>query len=172
MIEAIDDKRLYDGPSRSQVKREAHAVTDLAKRLIALNPKKLATIPLDEHVIQHILAAQTMQRGALKRQGQYIGKLMRSIELEPIEKALQRLDQPDVEMIQHLHQLEQWREQLIAGNQTTFDTLVTHFPTLDRQHLNQLLRQARKEQTENKTPTASRAVFQYLKTLSTDDEAL
>ncbi len=170
MIEIEDEKPQYDGPSRSQLKREAHAVTDLAKNLIALNPKKLATIPLEEHILKPILAAQSMQRGALKRQGQYISKLMRSLDLEPIEKALARLDQPDAEMTKQLHQLEQWREQLIAGNQTTFDHLVTQFPQLDRQHLNQLLRQARKEQAEEKPPAASRLVFQYLKELSAYSE--
>lgn len=84
------EKPLYDGPSRSQVKREALAITDLGKRLVELPAKKLALIPLEEHILAQIMAAKTMQRGALKRQYQYIGKLLRSHDCEPILAALKR----------------------------------------------------------------------------------
>jgi len=78
-----------DKPSKSQRKREALALQDLGATLITLKPAQLDKMPLPEELREAVLAARQMtQRGARKRQLQYIGRLMREIEPEPIRVAL------------------------------------------------------------------------------------
>ena len=78
-----------DKPSKSQRKREALALQDLGEILVTLKPAQLAKIPLPEELREAVLAARQMnQRGARKRQLQYIGRLMREIDPEPIRAAL------------------------------------------------------------------------------------
>ena len=102
-------------------------------------------------------------RGARKRQQQYIGKLMRDIDPEPIRQYLeqQRLDTRRQARIQH--QLEDWRDRMIAEGDAAIDAYLTEQPIADRQCLRQLVRQARKEQAGNKPPKSSRALFRYLR---------
>jgi ribosome-associated protein len=78
-----------DRPSKSQRKREALALQDLGATLVTLKPAQLDKIPLPEELREAVLAARQMtQRGARKRQLQYIGRLMREIDPEPIHVAM------------------------------------------------------------------------------------
>ena len=79
----------FDKPSKSQRKREALALQELGETLVTLKPAQLDKIPLTEELRVAVLAARQMtQRGARKRQLQYIGRLMREIDPEPIRVAL------------------------------------------------------------------------------------
>ena len=78
-----------DKPSKSQRKREALALQELGETLVTLKPAQLDKIPLPEELREAVLAArQINQHGARKRQLQYIGRLMREIDPEPIRAAL------------------------------------------------------------------------------------
>jgi len=78
-----------DKPSKSQRKREALALQDLGEMLVDLKPAQLDKMPLPEELREAVLAARQMnQRGARKRQLQYIGRLMRELDPEPIRAAL------------------------------------------------------------------------------------
>lgn len=83
-------------PSKSQRKRDATALQKLGENLTQLTPAQLQQIPLPEKLLAAVRAAQAIpQRGAHKRQLQYIGKLMRQIDdLEPIQAALHRTQTP------------------------------------------------------------------------------
>ncbi|MRT32644.1 DUF615 domain-containing protein, partial [Xylella fastidiosa subsp. multiplex] len=66
----------YDRPSKSQIKREMHALLDLGKQLIALSPERLKQLPLAERLYEAIRTAQrTTGREGLRRQVHYVGKL-------------------------------------------------------------------------------------------------
>ncbi len=79
----------YDRPSKSQRKREALALQALGETLVGLKPPQLGKLPLPDELREAVLAARQMpQRGARKRQLQYIGRLMREIDPEPIRAAL------------------------------------------------------------------------------------
>lgn len=87
--EDIDTTDDFERPSKSQRKREATALQRLGEQLVSLKPAQLDRIPLPEELREAIRAAQGMnQRGARRRQLQYIGKLMRRTEVEPIREAL------------------------------------------------------------------------------------
>ncbi len=79
-------------PSKSARKREYHALQKLGEELISLRGSELQSMPLDEDLREAVLEARRMKaHGALKRQKQYIGKLMRHLDPEPIRTALERL---------------------------------------------------------------------------------
>ena len=79
-------------PSKSARKREALALQKLGERLVKMRPEDMATLPLTEPLVEAITEARRLtSRGALGRQHQYIGKLMRDVDMEALEAALEGL---------------------------------------------------------------------------------
>jgi ribosome-associated protein len=79
-------------PSKSSRKREAHALQKLGERLVKMRPEDLATLPMPESLVDAIAEARRLSsRSALGRQYQYIGKLMRDVDVEALEAALDDL---------------------------------------------------------------------------------
>ena len=79
-------------PSKSARKREALALQKLGERLVKMRPEDMATLPLSEPLVEAITEARRLtSRGALGRQHQYIGKLMRDVDMEALEAALEGL---------------------------------------------------------------------------------
>ncbi len=150
--------------SKSQLKREANALQELGEELMELAPADLERIPMEDSLREAILDARAMTKGALKRQRQLIGKLMRGTDPEPIIKALAARRQKAMESVRRFHQLEELRDQLIESGDQAMSDVLESYPHADRQQLRQLTRQAQKEATQGK-PNASRALFRYLKTL-------
>lgn len=88
-----DASELEERPSRSQRKREALALQKLGVALTRLTTTQLARIPLPEELLEAVLEARRLRsRAALARQQQYIGRIMRQVDAEPIERALQTLN--------------------------------------------------------------------------------
>ena len=80
-------------PSKSSRKREAHALQKLGERLVRMKPADVATLPLYEQLFDAITEARRLtSHGALSRQHQYIGKLMRDVDIDAVEAALDRLE--------------------------------------------------------------------------------
>lgn len=152
--------------SKSQRKREATALQTLGEELVKLNQEQLNQIKLPENLRKAINEAKKInKRGGLKRQLQYIGKIMRSIDAEPIVHAIDAMNQKDHQSNALLHQLEQWRDRLISDDKQALTDAFEAFPGADRQHLRHLIRKAVREHDENKPPTSSRTLFRYLREL-------
>lgn len=162
----LNEENIPEEKSKSQVKRELLALQDLGKTLINLSEKQLAKIEMEDKVRQQVLAAKTMQRGALKRQIQYLGKLLRLTDIEPIERGIAVAENLSEEHNAHFHRLEKLRDALLNDNEEAFAKLLTIHPNIDRQHIRQLIRNAQKEREHNKPPAAARALFKYLRELS------
>ncbi len=157
-----------EGISKSQLKRDAHSLTELGKKLVQLDKGSLAKIPLPENLLDAINSARNIrQHGALKRQLQYIGKLMRKTDPEPIQAAYEAATNHYRSDTQQLHEIENWRDRLLGEGDNVLGELLRQFPDADRQHLRQLMRSAKKERELNKPPRAARELFQYLKSLLT-----
>jgi len=154
-------------PSRSQLRREAWDVLELAERLVALTPSQLAKVPLSERVLDAVdLAHRIPSHIAHKRQVHYLAKLMRhQDDLEAIRLAVDKPLEVRRRETAELHSIERWRERLIDGGDAVLDELLAKHPTADRQRLRQLVRQAGIERRENRAPSAQRAIFQALKAL-------
>ena len=153
--------------SKSQLKRESLALQAMGEELVGLPAAKLAKIPMPEELADAVaLARKIKARGGLKRQLQYIGKVMRSIDAEPIEQALNELKNAAGKEAAKFHRLEQWRDRLVEEGDTVLGELLEEFPHADRQHLRQLIRNAQQEAAKNKPPKSSREIFRYLRDLA------
>ncbi|MGL4826599.1 MAG: ribosome biogenesis factor YjgA [Vibrionaceae bacterium] len=151
--------------SRSELKRDVEELQKLGEALVELKPAALAKIPLDEELHHAVTQARTFEREAKRRQLQYIGKLMRSRDPEPIQDALNVLRNKDNQQAALLHKLETLRNKIVELGDAAINEVVSQFPQADRQKLRQLARVAKKEQLENRPPKAYREIFQYLKSL-------
>lgn len=159
-----NDEELFK--SKTAIKKEMSALTDLGKQLVELPDKELATIPLPEQLLEQIqLAKKISQNSAKKRQLQFIGKLMRSIEMEPIQAAYDDLLSGRKEKAREFHQLEKLRDDIVAGGDEAINNVVAIYPDADRQQLRNLSRAIQKEQKDNKPPAAARKLFKYLREL-------
>lgn len=156
-----------EGPSRSQLKREAEALQDLGLALVELPPNKYNRIDMPDNLREAInLARRITAHGGKRRQLQFIGKLMRNLDAEPIRAQLEAFQHKDRRAAQQFHQLEQLRDQLIDVGDTAIGDILERYPHADRQHLRQLIRQAQQERDKNKPPAAARSLFKYLRELS------
>ena len=161
MDDDISDKNDY--PSKSQLKRDAHAITKLAEQLLQLDLHILHKLELPDNILDAINTAKKIkQHGAKKRQLQYIGKLLRVIDTEEISSVIMSINNQKNHDAQKFHQIEHWREALIA-NDESLTQLLNENPVLDRQHLRNLIRNARKEKLENRAPTSYKELFRYLR---------
>jgi len=152
-----------------------HALQDMGEALVALEPKRLAELAaeafLPDTLIDAIREARAITAwGARKRQIQYIGKLMREVDPEPIRRRLDLLAHGRDANAARLHALEQLRDRLIA-EPTTLDRLAAEFPRLDRPRLRALIQKARDERERGAAPHAFRELFRALKALDPPAEA-
>lgn len=150
--------------SKSQVKRDMHALQALGESLIDMNEKQLANIPLSEEMLDAIYIARKMPpKEARRRQIQYIGRLMREGNHEEIKAAVEKMQNRSDQYIHRQHQIERYRDLLIEGDKQVFQTLVTSCPGIDVQHLRQLIRAAQKEREENKPAASARKLFGFIR---------
>lgn len=148
--------------SKTTLKKEMHSRQKLGEELIALTSKQLDTLPLPEELRIAIDAAQKMTKHrALYRQRQYIGKVMRRHDPQPIQAALDQMRHPERQANARFHKVEGWRDRLaVAPDQTT--DFIAQFPTVDRQQLGQKVRAASKERSTGKPVGAARALFRFI----------
>ncbi len=152
--------------SKSQRKRDMHALQALGLQLVELPKEQFEKITLEENLYDAIVDARNIrQHGARKRQLQYIGKIMRNIDAGPIQEQLNTIEGHSSQATQALHYIERWRDRLLEEGDHALEELVTLHQQADRQYLRQLLRNAQKETLTNKAPKSARALFRYLREL-------
>src|SRR6266540_2483398 len=151
-------------PSKTQRKRAMHELQELGERLIGLNPEQLAAIALPENLHEAVEQAQRITRHeARRRQLQYIGRLMRAVDPEPIREKLKVWDGVSTEETARVHRIERWREELIE-NDGAIGALVRAHPGIDAQRLRALVRNARRP------PRAYRELFRTLRDIIADSQ--
>lgn len=158
----------YDRPSKSQLKREMTALQKLGQELIDQPRDRVKRVPMPEDVKDAILECQLIKdHEGRRRQLQYVGKKMRTLdeeELAVIQRAMDSWKGLSKADTSAMHALERHRERLLKDD-AALTLLLEQHPQLDVQHLRTLIRNARKEQAENKPPKAYREIFQILKQL-------
>ncbi|MDB6062556.1 MAG: hypothetical protein JWM78_2659 [Verrucomicrobiaceae bacterium] len=163
------DSEFFDPekPSKSARKREMQALQDIGTTIVKLSEGELAHIPLEGELQTAILTARRItSHEGLRRQMQFIGKLMRTQDTSAIQAALYDLEHGRQEHNQRFHQLEALRDELIAAGVSGMDKVLEPYPHADRQHLRQLISAAVKEKEQNKPPAAARKLFRYLRELA------
>ena len=153
--------------SKTQLKQRADELKKLGLQLLDLSPADLQKIPLSSALHDALVLARKINRkkDGFRRQIQFIGKLLRDDDIEPIHKAIVAIQNTHQIANAHFHKLESIRDRLIEQGDPAVQGLLDQYPHGDRQQLRQLIRQAKKQQQENKPPKASREIFQYLKQL-------
>ena len=157
------DEELSEEKSKSQLKREMHELQELGEALVKLSDKELSKIPLPEQLVDPIaLARRITANGGKRRQLQYIGKLMRRVDVEPIRRAYDEMQHGHRTAARKHQQTEKLRDQLVNGDSGTLDTVLSTYPALDRQQLTHLVRQAQKERELAKPASSAKKIFQLL----------
>jgi ribosome-associated protein len=166
MIDEIDEE-FDEGPSKSARKREMTARQDLGEALCELSDKELARIPIEDEDLLTAIQETTRikHHSALRRHRQYIGKLMRRVDPEPLQQALDALYQSRQDDSRQFKELEALRDQLLRDGDRALPVVLDRFPMAERQPLRQLVRDAQKEREAGKPPAASRRLFRYLREL-------
>jgi ribosome-associated protein len=152
--------------SKSARKREAASLQELGVQLSALPDQEIKALGLPETLF---IALRDLRRlpshGAQVRQRQYIGKLMRSIDPEPVlVKLAERKRRHDVE-IRHFQQIERWRDRLLSAPEAGLAELLEEYPKIDQDVLRKLLDKAEREKQEQRSPVGARELFAFLREL-------
>ncbi|HED19652.1 MAG TPA: DUF615 domain-containing protein [Gammaproteobacteria bacterium] len=153
-------------PSKSRLKRDAHALQQLGTRLVDLPESVWSMLNLPDSLIAALREAGNLHvRGGRKRQLQFIGKLMRDIDPGPIQDYFEQVQLRTRKLARAHHDLEAWRNRMIEEGDPAIETFLEQHAQADRQQLRQLVRQAKKERAHNKPPKSSRALFRYIRDL-------
>lgn len=153
-------------PSKSARKRDSEALQALGEQLIGLPEEVLDTLELPERLRDALRLARTItQRGALRRQRQYIGKLMRDVDPAPIRDALERRAQRDRASVATAHAAERWRSRLLEEGDTALAQLLQQHPEAERSRLRELRRTALAEPDGTRGRRAHRELYRCLRDL-------
>lgn len=155
--------------SKSEIKRDAEDLKQLGEKLVNLTKINLTKVPLDEALKDAIELAQRLQKEARRRQLQYIGKLLRNIDVTSIREALDKIENKHNQQQAMLHKVERIRDELVEKGDTALTALLEAYPDTDRQQLRNLVRMAQKERELNKPAKAYREIYQILKALMLKD---
>lgn len=168
---SIDDDNGYRGPSKSQVKRELHAIVDLTKEILEFSNDQIRQLPLEEDMMSALDEAKRIKsHGAKKRQIHYAAKLLRQADTEALRQQIDAWKYGSKEQNDQLHRIELLRNRLIESDDAVTQFIEQH-SAVDIQALRSLVRAARKEQSHNAALSEGqapqrkqyRALFQLLK---------
>ena len=171
MTAGPDRDEEHDGgtqlPSKSARKRAAHAAQELGVALVELPEAELAALPLPEALLEAIRAARRIHsRAAGARQRQYIGKLMREIDLEPIRAALAARRERDARASELFRRIENWRDRLMREGEPALAELAQWHPDIDVSAWRQRIEAARAERARTgASGAAARELFRALRAM-------
>jgi ribosome-associated protein len=164
------DRDPAEPPSKSARKRAALDLQALGEALVGLPAAELDALELPESLHDAIVAARGLtSRGALARQRQLIGKLMRRVDAEPIRVALARRGAADRARLNAERHLARWRDRLLADDPDAWAELASSQSQAHIEELRALVRQARAERDAERPPAAARRLFRRLRELALVD---
>ena len=154
--------------SRTKKKERVEELQKLGVALVALAPAQLGALALPPELLAAVLEAQRIgSHEARRRQLQYVGKIMRRVDPEPVRAALAAVTGRSATARAQQRRLESWRERLL-GDDGALTEYASGHPGADLQALRAAIRNARKEIAEAKPPRAQRELFRLLR-FSGDD---
>ena len=170
---ANDGALFQERPSKTRLKQESHALQELGEAVVALPDARLDKLEIAEQLLDAIRQyKKTRTHEGKRRQMQFIGKLMRVHDVEPIRQAVTDMQLGRAQDSLALHQAERWRAELIASDDAATRWITEH-PQTDVQQLRSLIRAARKDaalEPEKRSGRAYRELFQFIKTHPSDEQ--
>lgn len=149
-------------PSKTQRKQEMTALQQLGEELLRLTPAQLERLDLPETLRDALReAARITAHEGRRRQIQYIGRLMRQVDPEPIRQALADATGSSRAAVALMHQCERLRDQLLADD-AALTAFITDHPSVDTQPLRALIRAARRERDQGAAPRQTRELYRWL----------
>jgi len=153
--------------SKSQKKREMHSLQSVGEELLVLSPDELKRMSLPEELLVAVLDAKRIgpsKHTAMKRQRQYIGRLMREIDPAPIVEHLDRLKGKSALQTAALHSTEQWRERLLK-DERGIDAFLAEFPTAPAAQLRELIAATLSDRAHDRPPKHFRELYRAVHVL-------
>ncbi|HET7792795.1 MAG TPA: ribosome biogenesis factor YjgA [Rhizobacter sp.] len=170
---ASDEADGFDRPSKTQLKKEMHELQELGEALVALPDNRVVDLDISDSLRDAVAEyKRTRSFEGKRRQMQYIGKLMRKNDVEPIREAVAAMQLGRAKDSLALHEAERWRVELLASDDALTRWTSDH-PESDLQQLRSLIRAARKDAAaapEQRSGRAFRELFQFIKTHTAGDE--
>lgn len=166
----MSDDTTEHRPSKSERKREMHEMQSLAEGMSGLSNAELTKLGISNETIR-VLAEirQIRASGARNRQIKYAVKHLLNENLDEVTAYLDDRQSQHVAANRQFHELERWRDRLLQDGDDAFGAILDRWPTLDRQHLRQLIREAQKDHHENRHAGAGRKLFRYLREVAEAD---
>lgn len=154
---------LPERESKSKRKREMLALQNIGKILVELPAPQLAKIPMDARLADAINQARMIKsHEGKRRQLQFIGRIMRDTDVQPLIEALDKVQTQGQMSKAKFHQVERWRDKLIAEGDSALQGFLEKYPDADSQQMRQLIRNAQQDVKTGKNSGASTALFRYL----------
>jgi ribosome-associated protein len=152
--------------SKTRRKKDSHDLQDLGEALVAMPDGRLVDLPMDESLLDAIRQYRvTRTHEGKRRQMQYIGKLMRRNDPEPLREAVAAMQLGQAKDALALHDAERWRAELVASDDALTAWMADH-PQADVQQLRSLIRAARKDASvapEQRSGRAFRDLFKFIR---------
>lgn len=159
MTPPIEEER----PSKTQRKKAMHELQSLGERLVTLSANQLGQMDLPETLADALHEfARINSREGKRRQLQYIGRVMRDMDPEPIREKLAVWDGESRTHIAHERSIAQWRERLMDSDEALTEFTALH-PGPGTQRLRQLVRNARVERDGGKAPHSFRELYRAVR---------
>ena len=152
--------------SRTLLKEEMKELQRLGESLVKLPLERINIIEMPDELRDAVLHPTTIKKHeAKRRQMQYVGTLMRNVDVEPIRAYISNMDLGSKDASRALKKIEMWRDDLVNGKEGALECVLNELHGADRQHIRQLVRNAVKENEKGAPPKSSRALFRYLREL-------
>ncbi|KKM16083.1 hypothetical protein LCGC14_1689430, partial [marine sediment metagenome] len=160
-----DDIPQYSGPSKSQLKRDMHALQNIGKRMTELSNEQLDTLTISDTLRNAIEESRRIRQNEAKRRHlQYIGKIIRQEDdPEAVQRAIDAFDSGSEEHTRRHHLAERWRDRMISDGDSVTGEFFNYCPDADIQHLRNLVRNARRDVEKQKNTGQIRKLFRYLR---------
>jgi len=161
----FDEEERVIRPNKSQLKRDAIALLNLGKKLVSLDSTQLKRLEMSDELRESIAEGKAIhQNGARKRHCKFIGKLLREMDIELLEKTINDIEFGTAKANAKFHMIERWRDRLLNPEDIhALDAWLEQYPQTDITHVRQLMRNAQKELKQNKPPKSARVLFQLLR---------
>lgn len=150
--------------SKSQKKRESEALQKVGVELVSLSKEKLDLLALPDNLRRAIIEAKSIKsHGAMRRQAQLIGKLMRTTDSDNIIASYEKMLAEAEAKTASFHEVEFWRTRLVSEGKDALTAFISDYPSVDVPKLRQLIKKAVDEQKKEQNTGASKALFRYLR---------
>ena len=149
--------------SKSERKRQSTRLQELGEALVKLAPEQLARIDMPESLREAVLECRRFTKHeAVRRQMQYIGKIMRDLDPAPIAAQLESMHAPSRVQTALFHRAEQWRDEILANPAEAVTRFIKDFPDADANQLRSLAGSAQAERAAGRAPRHYRELFHYI----------